>query len=229
MTIKHIKERIRQWYKDAKTYQTTSEKDHHYAKKFVHKLWQLHEEWKRKPITDRVLAGSTLCLAIGTMFLAYFGLRQTSAYERATKTENRPYLVVSHVGMNGLDSIKPITINISIKNVGKTPARLVHASLVNLFIGKFPDSNIPEPIFLDTADFAVIGATMTGEITTHCNAILSGRDFLSVIYNNRKLFFCGRVVYTDIFKESHYVDFGGCPETSYGFDIDLSGKYNDAN
>jgi hypothetical protein len=137
---------------------------------------------------------------------------------------NRAFLIVSNVELSGIYGDTLFTFNISVKNVGKSPAYEVRTFKIRMSYGKmFTNEN--EIGQIDSTQSQVIGA---GDIYIPPLQTTNER-IIGIKKEDVQICLLGKVTYKDIFGFLHYTQFCGWVDGGLGGNFYPYGNLNKAN
>jgi len=187
---------------------TTYPKDMTYFSRIVSCLKTQYQRWKKSKITDQLMVIITSLIGVAAIVGLSFNFIQLNAFNKAVAIENRAYLTVSASYDSGgvLVGQLPLSIDLKISNIGRTPAYKVKHKQYWDFEGaarRRCDTLIETPI--DTG--YVIGAgSSISKFLMYNRESLSGPQPGGPPHGGMVVLF-GIVVYEDIFHQPHYTSF----------------------
>jgi hypothetical protein len=166
----------------------------------------------------------TLCIVVSAIF-------QLCVYRKSVRLDNRAYIGIDSPAINFKQG-KPLSVSISIRNMGKTPALNIYE---NVQILKFSNDESLQDYYLknkeNTDKNKNGGRTLIPGmfyIKAYSPDLGPPRENAVAVIQIKELCIIGRVVYTDIYHYEHYVSF--CFWYDVGSERFLAyHKYNDAD
>ncbi len=113
--------------------------------------------------------------------------------------ENRAYIYIQAVYPSNI--YEPY-FEFKFKNYGKTPAKEIKVSELRIFEEEV--FTIIPPLIIDSTEIVMLIADAENSIRVHSN-----KTYYSIAEQLGKVFIVGKVVYKDIFDESHQTQFAG--------------------
>lgn len=136
-----------------------------------------------------------------------------SLMDSSMKIDNRAYLVLQKISWGAFEYGKQSYFDVTLKNVGKTPAYSVGSPvLMKVYFNKSFDSIVLPEIKTNPDQTNIIGGGLEEVIS-----VKSNYNPKREITSNDIIFIWGIITYKDIFKNIHYTQFSGSFDYSNRF------------
>jgi len=190
------------------------------------------KKWEETDVADKIMANTTIAIAIFTGFLLVCTGIQTCNLIEATHVENRAYIAVGKIIPDTLIDGKPIKATVSITNTGKTPAYEIDHEYAAVVVGEITKTEIDDTQkrYSTHSTATVIGAGLNYSLIIDLSKEEPLRRGLAAqIYNGTKrLYFIGKITYTDKFGDKHFTHYNAAMNPK-DHAFDFSDYYNDGD